>query len=76
MPPPRLSNVPLTQSSGGWSHWVGLGGGGVLQDAACGIAFWQEDHRVEYNETLSGELASQGLLLLSLGWQSLRIHYM
>lgn len=36
------------------------GGGGVVQDAACGINFWQEDHSVEYNETLSWEQASPG----------------
>lgn len=63
---PHISNMFSTQSSGGWSDWGGRAWG--LEQGCCSRwslwDFWQEDHSVEYNETLSREQASQGPLLL------------
>lgn len=59
MLPPHVSDPAL----GGGQTWVGAGRGrDVVQDGVCGIS--GRTISVEYNETLSGEQASLGPLLL------------
>lgn len=69
--PPRVSDVfPTPNSGGGCQTWVGAGWGkDVVQDGVCGIS--GRAISAEHNETLSGEQASLGPLLLA-GWQGLR----